>query len=346
MKRIEAIVRHLLIHRKKVVLPGIGLLHLYRTPANVRTQEGLIDPPFEELLFTETGQLGEAHFMDQLQSLPLHPDTDLLRIQDEMSAFCRKADQAGFLQIGSIVRLQKQDGYWRLEASQLEGISPFAALKALELPPLLTMVSPETQEQLVMKAKPAPRNRSRAMVFTLSLLFILLSVMLWWLLPEVQEQRESFSKVFVHEERVNVSPSEIEAIDPLNRDSMQEAHDQEPELAEEEETLQREEHFKDTLAIDVQRDETTIEEDKTKEEEILSVQEECVIIVGAFSKASNVRSMKQKLSDLGYDVYTQEYRGLTRVGLYSVCIEEDLDSILAVCRENIESASWILEGNK
>lgn len=346
MKRIEVIVRHLLIHRKKVVLPGIGLLHLYRRPANVRTQEGLIEPPSEELLFTETGQLGAAHFMDQLQSLPLHPDTDLVRLQDEMITFCRKADQAAFLQIGSVVQLQKQEGHWQLEASQLEGISPFAALKALELPPLRTAASSQTREHPEIKAEKPARKRSLAMVVTLSLLFVLLSVILWWLLPEVQQQRESFRKVFVNEERVNVSPSEIEVMDPLNNDSTQEAKNEDIEVSKEEEVFQTEERLADTYASDAPDDEIGIEGEEMKEGEILSAQEECVIIVGAFSKASNIRSMKQKLSDLGYDVYTQEYRGLTRVGLYSACIEEDLDSILAVCRENIESASWILEENK
>lgn len=70
----------------------------------------------------------------------------------------------------------------------------------------------------------------------------------------------------------------------------------------------------------------------------------CIIIIGAFSTDAGVKRSVKKLYDLGFDVYTDRNRGLTRVGAQFLYEEDsEVDKALRFLRKEFERAAFVLE---
>ena len=70
--------------------------------------------------------------------------------------------------------------------------------------------------------------------------------------------------------------------------------------------------------------------------------EKCVIITGTFSQIYNEEQMRNLIISHGYDPYTEQHNGLTRVGLKIECTEEDVDDILNDIKNKISDKAWFL----
>ena len=71
---------------------------------------------------------------------------------------------------------------------------------------------------------------------------------------------------------------------------------------------------------------------------------ECVIIVGSFRRATNVARMEERLAGLGYEVYLEPGpRGLTRVGARLECLDEEVLDTLGFFRKSFVSDAWVLK---
>ena len=69
----------------------------------------------------------------------------------------------------------------------------------------------------------------------------------------------------------------------------------------------------------------------------------CIIITGTFGKSTNILRMIKKLEAEGYDSYTEQLpNGLTRVGFFFQCKEENLESYIYDVRQRISDAAWYL----
>ena len=91
-------------------------------------------------------------------------------------------------------------------------------------------------------------------------------------------------------------------------------------------------------SIAVDKSVTTIEE-KSK------VDKSCVIVIGAYSKGRNVKRLKERLRNDGYDIFTAPYSGLTRVGIYQECHGENITKVLETVRKKYAKAATILVRN-
>lgn len=75
----------------------------------------------------------------------------------------------------------------------------------------------------------------------------------------------------------------------------------------------------------------------------LSSETDCIIIVGAFGKVSNVTRVMSKLVDEGYDAFTIPHKGLTRVGIYHSCKEQRLLEALNKIRADYAKDAMVLK---
>jgi len=217
-----------------------------------------------------------------------------------------------------------------------------ASLAPLVLPkPIISDTTGIKEEAKVEPVPSKTKRRPALLAFTISLLILLISAMLWWYVPEVKQNIQSYSTVLVNEERVNVSPQEIlsqndlKSIDTLENESEGSVDSPLNLLADRDNELIAEENAAPNNESDLESGVTEINEKKGALN--------CVIVVGAFKRESNVKGMEVLLEEKGYQVYTEEINGLTRVGLYSSCMDAQLDSVLAICRSELESGAWVLQ---
>ena len=49
-----------------------------------------------------------------------------------------------------------------------------------------------------------------------------------------------------------------------------------------------------------------------------TVSQECIIVIGSFSKNKNSNNIKNKLKNDGYEIFEAPYKGLKRIGVYPV----------------------------
>ena len=67
-----------------------------------------------------------------------------------------------------------------------------------------------------------------------------------------------------------------------------------------------------------------------------------IIIVGAFAREYNVRNMKTRLSEKGWNIYQDSIRrNLVRVGMVPE-EHEDIDQVLGIVRKEIDPEAWVL----
>jgi len=68
----------------------------------------------------------------------------------------------------------------------------------------------------------------------------------------------------------------------------------------------------------------------------------CVIIVGTFKSARNTIRMKDRLRRAGLSPYTEQYKGMTRVGVLFPCQDHDLEGYIDTLRREINNGAWYL----
>ncbi len=103
-------------------------------------------------------------------------------------------------------------------------------------------------------------------------------------------------------------------------------------VVQDESTYTKKGHDEDELAII----------DTSKEEQVIEPQE-CIIILGTFSKSKNVLKMMSLLKDDGRDVYEEQMsNGTTRVGFSYDCTHEDLPNYLRNIRKEYKIDAWYL----
>jgi cell division septation protein DedD len=349
MDRVAYIIKELLAREGKALLPGLGVLTLQRDASQIDAAEGKINPPADSLHFLPSDYILEEHLYAQVQKLPLPPKVKEEHLAAEIAEFLRVALEGDEFSIGDFAHFKKikPEGF-AFKAGAIDEISPLGKLPVLKLPShsisevatsaaAVKAVDVSTGEEG--KEEEEEKKSAWLLPALLTLLILILSFAVWWFTPDLRNGGEGFSKLLVKEERVNISPSEMEENDRTQKRAKSDSPQLDKDVLMAEDTLVHSSKTTDSPNTNI----TEPEKNETPEPPQEELNEDCVIVVGAFSKANNVSRMKQRLKDEGYDVFTQNANGLTRVGLYTSCMNEKLDSVLRVARREIEDAAWILE---
>jgi hypothetical protein len=118
---------------------------------------------------------------------------------------------------------------------------------------------------------------------------------------------------------------DTEIVDLANLDAMEEGT-ADPEIL-----------AKDEVEVSNQKDEV-VKEEPSLSPELLH----CIIITGSFKSKGNVDRMIRRLTEIGYQTYTEQYGTYTRVGVSFDCAENNLVDSIASVRKKINIQSWFL----
>lgn len=346
MDKLAYIVRELLVRDGKALLPGLGILTLQRTGASIDTGRQVIQPPKDELDFLASENIGEEHLLNQLKELSLPAHVNLSDLASSISSGIRELTQKDEFRIGDFVQfIKSEEGDYTIKTLPENTLSPISNLDELTLPAAVgvkTMEKVATAAAVSEDAAPVEKEKQNwKMPALITAIILLLSFTIWWFTPEWKNGSEAFSKLLVKEERVNISPSEVKpkAVDsPVEQKEIVPEPDALDSPAFEKDVTAEEDTVDSVIAQEKQDEETSISDEDHK-----TVSSDCVIVVGSFSRTSNVERMKTELKSRGHRIFTQNINGLTRVGLYAPCAPRPLDSTLTETRENIESNAWLLE---
>lgn len=81
----------------------------------------------------------------------------------------------------------------------------------------------------------------------------------------------------------------------------------------------------------------------TEGETLAPNQKECIIIIGGFKNKRNIQKLVEKLYEAGYDAYTDQKNGITRVGaMFAYTDEREVDRKLEDVKRKFERKAWIL----
>jgi cell division septation protein DedD len=78
-----------------------------------------------------------------------------------------------------------------------------------------------------------------------------------------------------------------------------------------------------------------------KQDPTASTNEPCFVVVGAFSNASNVERMVERIEAMGYTASQIKGGGLTRVAIQTSCDPSQLQTVLNTARSSINPEAWI-----
>ncbi|HRX29237.1 MAG TPA: hypothetical protein P5235_07605, partial [Saprospiraceae bacterium] len=68
----------------------------------------------------------------------------------------------------------------------------------------------------------------------------------------------------------------------------------------------------------------------------------CIVILGSYKESKNSLKMIQRVGELQFELYTEEYNGFTRVGFQFDCSHTDLVDFIHHVRDEISKNAWYL----
>lgn len=83
--------------------------------------------------------------------------------------------------------------------------------------------------------------------------------------------------------------------------------------------------------------------DSLNDSDKITNKNECIIIVGAFAKSMNAKTISEKIEKLGYQVYRDDASNLVKIGLYSSCESDELEKKLIHVRSKIARDAYALK---
>jgi cell division septation protein DedD len=353
----EQILEKCLLLKGRIVIPHWGVLSIHRTSATIDKSKGWIHPPGEEITFLEVPHLGREALEKELAQFVFSSPIDIVKLSKDISGLAKEKKAEGAWSLGRLGMLKNNGAQVSWVSSPPSNWSLLTDLPDIRLPNPVgseTSASTESREggkSSVLSAsdsgesRPAEESSSKGLFFILIMVLILALVMiigslLYW--GPLSNQGLTEGELPVIKERMNVNPEEISssirktsAQDiPMDSKSYFELNHRQSAV------LHENQSFKDSSAISRGTEALDVESDAKPEQEVLT--DDCIIIVGAFSKADNVQQMKEKLSLEGYNVYLASSPPLTRVGVYAPCPADEILKELRIIRRKVEPAAWIL----
>lgn len=99
----------------------------------------------------------------------------------------------------------------------------------------------------------------------------------------------------------------------------------------------------DDLEIDIGNEDTTVASEKSIYENLIPASGQCIIILGSFTKASNITKMVSLVERNGHTLHRSQYGDKTRVGFTFDCTDVEIDSYLNEIRERYAAKAWYLD---
>lgn len=300
-------------------MPGIGYFTSRKTEANIDHQNQLIYPSGLTLTLT-SDQVQRADEMIMNIHRETGFETQILEAQlaDLCGILTRELKEHSNAEFEPYGLLKINDtGEVKFSPSDFNLHKDFLGLGPVTLTPLM-MIYQKSEEPIV-PIKPMVKKKEpnlKWLYYLLAILWILFLILLLW-------------------------PSGPQKSNPIVQSPMIE----DPAVKSFDSNDNSEIFSSDTIVADTLSFEKEVE---IVEDNINQVNEEvmgktCVIIVGSFLKKSNAIRMQEKVSEDGYQVYTELYGDFNRVGIQFDCFHQKLEEVLEELKQKYHPDSWILK---
>jgi len=340
----------------RVDLEEVGTLELNNHPAVVNRAEGLVSPPYNSIDF-DAEKLPQKSFLVHYEDF----NSEFSHALAQESGYL--IEQVGtFYQRGGVVHFQQDSESPLIQSGRQLSVIQFTPIRRLDK---VTEVEP------VITAMPRPTRafkwKKYAFLAVLFLVFFNLGIFGLAALKKYGLQGGERVKVNMPDDRVNVKPSDqiplpnvpVVPIDTvvvpeiLGEDSEEEMDIQELESIEEivipKDVIPSAKEGTAPKPKILTPDLSTVSPNKLKRHinstssliDLNKKGKDCAIILGSFSKKSNVDNLRAMLEGDGYKIFEEQNNNMTRVGILIPC-EEQIKG-LNLARTDFHPEAWILK---
>lgn len=336
----------LLYDNNTVGIPGLGAIVGHYKSAVIEPVQGAVHPPSKSLEFNENLVMDDGLLLDLIVSKYDLPRAEAEKIisdyvRDVKSAIKRKE----FVVFPNVGRLyQNYEGKYQFLPDDSNFNPDSFGLPSVQFYPIIrhnrpVMTTAQQQKQKkgfslgnVLSGNIAEWfQRNLAAFITLAVIIVSVGI---WLLVAYKVPKDEILDV-VPEERVNISPSEIEG----GPDDLKEVEDSNTDpLAEITPPPNNDEE------TEVQNSPPTPAPDETEGITPDPQQEYALIAIGAFGNAGNVEKLIKKVYEEGYEAYTRKVGKLTQVGVQlPYDDQEEIDVALVEIRKKFDKKAKVVQ---
>jgi len=336
----------LLYDNNTVGIPGLGAIVGHYKSAVIEPVQGAVHPPSKSLEFNENLVMDDGLLLDLIVSKYDLPRAEAEKIisdyvRDVKAAIKRKE----FVVFPNVGRLyQNYEGKYQFLPDDSNFNPDSFGLPSVQFYPIIRHNRPvmTTAQQQMQKKGFSLGNvlsgniaewfqRNLAAFITLAVIIVSVGI---WLLVAYKVPKDEILDV-VPEERVNISPSEIEGgpddLKEVEETTMDPLAETTPPPSNDEQTEE-------------QNSPPTPPPDETEGITPNPQQEYALIAIGAFGNAGNVEKLIKKVYEEGYEAYTRKVGKLTQVGVQlPYDDQEEIDIALVDIRKKFDNKAKVVQ---
>lgn len=317
---IPACIGELLHLQDTVILPGLGAFEGTYKAAVVDSVQGVVHPPSRKLRFNPNLKLNDGTLVDLIAR---NNNWSLSKAQAELDAYVSRLQQAlekrEIVEIPGVARLYIDfEGQYKLMQGPENFHTPSFGLPEVKFNPVKRKPVQATAPDPIAAIRPGPLpfwkkiNWRSPVLWLLSLAVLILIVSIAFLAGNMNRIPNS---------GIALSPSPVTTTDPQN-----EFDDEEPELDE------------DNAFVTGNLGELVDTEGATRVPGL----KEAIVIIGSFKDDSNAEKQIQAIFSDGYEAYSDQPNGVTRVGIrLGYETEDQLQEQLKVIQARYNKKAWV-----
>ncbi|MGA1583190.1 MAG: SPOR domain-containing protein [Saprospiraceae bacterium] len=326
----------LLITHPSVSVPGLGTFRADYKPASIDHVGGIIRPPSRFVTFDTTEDAGQSLLEDFLKRV--RPEQSAEEIEAAIRTFAEEIRHHP--ENSKVVEVPELGRFYKNFENKIQFVSDFQepgkdmhGLPDLQFHPIdrraeetpaPAVAAPEFDRKSVARER---RSWMPALPWIFGFLLLVAASLIyytWTQNPDILAESARLSDIEVSEapEKAGTEPADNETPEPAQRAIADEVQD----VSDEEENVSQD--------SDADSDAASLPPGVRK----------CVIIIGAFSTKEGANAAVRRLLDLGFDVYSDSKRGVTRIGaqlLYDD--QETIDQALSYLRREFDPDAFILK---
>ncbi len=333
-------ITELLYSRDFIVIPGLGTFMGSYKPATIDHVQGILHPPSKSIRFkldfnakddvltnflvskyncahSEAQELVERFVTNAMKLLQKR---EMLIIPDVGRLYLDYENNHQFLQ---------ETNNFNIDAYGLPGIHYYPVLRSRKQ--LGYSVDPYHEQKVpfLQKIKRLSYLTQTVVPVAIALIAVLFAVSIYYNKTNIEDRGANVFPVSFKEVHVNKSPL---GVNTLPEELIIEEEDDTDIVAEEEDFLDPEPE--EVYAEGQNTDALTLPDDV----------KHCIIIIGQFSQKDGVRKRVEEIYELGYDVYTDKNKNLTRVGVQFVYeSSSEIKKALRLVKKRFDESAFILK---
>jgi len=330
----QAVLTEYFFAKKSLNLPGLGTLRLREDSPSLDPTTNTFDPPAVQLTFSQdsTTTTGLINYVaEKLDLVPKDVQSSFANWLKGIKQSLKNGKDVYLKDLGILKSKTKEGIVFDVSKDVFKG---YPGLPGVVAVPIKRAASAEVTKYPVLNETSEMRE-SILPIFILSLLILGMAWLISW--PGFESSSLKPDPIKTENDRININP-EYDTVLASEKDTGSHEY----------EDPQEGRTPLDVEKVDESTDEITEDEirlDEENTEEILdqALGKECVIVLGAFSNINNAQRLKERIVQLGYTPYEEDYKGLKRIGVRFDCLEKDLYTTLFQLRGKFTEDAWILK---